>query len=172
MKNAGIEIERKYIISLPTASQMSEMDSYTQSAITQIYLRSEQGVTHRVRRRVYADRTVCTETKKIRIDKMSSIEDEHEISEPEFIELSKNIAEGSVALSKVRHTFVYRSQLFEIDVYPEWHSTCIMETELTEREKAVEFPPFISIVKEVTGIKAYSNASMSRCFPKEITSQD
>ena len=61
----------------------------------------------------------------------------------------------------------YGGQLFEIDVYPAWKNTAIMETELDDREREVEIPTFIEIIREVTGYKAYSNASMSKSFPKE-----
>ena len=44
-----------------------------------------------------------------------------------------------------------------------------METELEGEDTAVQIPEFISMIKEVTGIRAYSNASMSRVFPTEIT---
>jgi len=44
-----------------------------------------------------------------------------------------------------------------------------METELPSEDTNTDIPPFIKIIKEVTGIKAYSNASMSRAFPNEIT---
>lgn len=165
--SAPVEIERKYIIKMPSLEILRAQTGYTKSEILQIYLPSEKGETHRIRRRVYADRTVYYETRKIRIDKMSSHEDEREISAAYFCELSKNPLLGTLSIEKVRHTFIYSGQLFEIDIYPEWKNTAIMETELSDREKRVEMPPFIEIVREVTGDKAYSNASMSKSFPPE-----
>jgi CYTH domain-containing protein len=70
---AGIEIERKYIIKLPSIDDMKNEAGYTVSRITQIYINSPAGVTHRVRKREYADKTVYTETRKTRIDKMSVV---------------------------------------------------------------------------------------------------
>ena len=78
-----IEIERKFVIALPETEEMSSRDGYTSSEIEQTYLVSEPHVTRRVRARRYADRTVYTETKKVRIDKISSYEDEREIDEVE-----------------------------------------------------------------------------------------
>jgi CYTH domain-containing protein len=168
MSETPVEIERKYIIELPDISELSKMESYTASDIEQIYLSSSPAVTHRIRKRVYNDRSVYTETKKIRIDKISSYEDEHEISAEEYARLSLNIREGSTPLSKRRHTFSYLGQTFEIDVYPEWKGSSILETELDSRERGVEFPDFIKVVKEVSGIKEYSNSSMSMRFPDEV----
>ena len=164
---AGIEIERKYIIRLPDVSVLSDREGFTSSEITQIYLESGTGVTHRVRKRVYADKTSYTETRKTRIDKMSVIEDEREITEEEYVILSKNVKCGTRPVTKTRYTLLSDSHVIEIDVYPEWKRTCIMETELSDREEAVRFPDFIKIVEEVTGRFEYSNASMARSFPDE-----
>jgi CYTH domain-containing protein len=166
--SVGVEIERKYIIAMPDVSVLSQQSEYSRSEILQIYLPSESGETHRIRRRKYADKIVCTETKKIRIDKMSSTEIEAEISAEEFLSLAKNPAENCSPIEKTRHTFLYDGQLFEIDVYPEWKFTAIMETELKSRQAEVKIPEFLTILREVTGNKAYSNAGMSRAFPEEI----
>ena len=164
----NVEIERKYIIEMPDINVMSEMPDYTVSEITQIYLGSPQHVTHRVRRRAYDGRAEYTETKKVRIDKTSAYEDERLISEGEYSALALNMAKDSNPLSKTRHTFNYLGQIFEIDIYPNWTRTCIMETELPSRDAVVEMPSLIHIIREVTGDKKYSNASMSRSFPQEI----
>ena len=99
---------------------------------------------------------------------MSSHELEREIKRDEFDALAEKIAEGSRPIIKTRHTFDYLSQTFEIDVYPDWERTCIMETELPSRDTEVPFPDFIRMIAEVTGDKRYSNAAMSRKFPDEL----
>lgn len=163
----GIEIERKYIIKLPDLDKIYAQQSHTESKILQIYLPSEQGETRRIRRREYPDRTLYIETTKLRIDGMSSRETERELEREEFDRLASSPLEGTEPIIKTRHTFIYLGQTFEIDIYPQWRSTAIMETELDCRERVVEMPPFIEIIREVTGNKAYSNASMSKSFPKE-----
>ena len=164
-----IEIERKYVIYIPDVEIMRKQNQYEYSDIVQTYIASRESVTHRVRARSYVDgHTVYTETKKIRIDKMSVIEDESEIDEEKYLSLSRKIKEGTSPVNKRRHTFEYCGQIFEIDVYPGWKKTCIMETELPDREAKVEMPEFIRIVSEVTGNKKYSNASMSKEFPEEL----
>ena len=163
-----VEIERKYVIRMPDLDALARQDGYTVSEIEQTYLESEPSVTHRVRKRLYKDRVVYTETRKVRIDKISSFEDERQIDEMEYQELLGKIKNGTHTLIKTRHTFVFSGQIFEVDIYPEWERSCIMETELESRETVVEFPDFIRIIKEVTGEKKYSNAAMSREFPEEL----
>ena len=167
--NDHIETERKYVISMPDVALMQAQHDYTVSDIVQIYLRSSPRVTHRVRSRTKDGATKYTETQKMRISAMSVYEDEREITENEFNTLRLNIDPDTTPIIKTRHTFTYRGQLFEIDVYPNWQTCAIMETELPSEDTEVEIPTFINIIKEVTGIKAYSNASMSRVFPCEIT---
>ena len=166
MKNS-IETERKYIICMPDISCMVAEKDYSVSSITQTYLSSPSGVTNRVRKRVFKDKVSYTQTKKIRIDKISAYEDEREISENEYSALLLDVKQGTTPVIKDRHTFSYLGQLFEIDIYPQWSKTAIMETELDDKEKEVEMPPFIKIVREVTGVRGYSNAAMSASFPKE-----
>ena len=162
-----IEIERKYIIKKPSLKSMRETEGYTELEITQIYLESAANVTHRVRSRIYPDSAVYTETKKIRIDKMSAYEDEGEISESDFKEKSRKIDKSTRPILKKRYTFSHNKHTFEIDIYPEWERCAVMETELESRDELVDFPSFIEIVREVTGEREYSNAAMAHRFPAE-----
>ena len=165
--DVGVEIERKYIIAMPRIEDMAAMDGYSASSIVQTYLTAPAGQTRRVRRRESKSGVKYYETVKRRIDKISSEERERELTEAEYEAMLPEIAEGSRPIIKTRHIFSYRNQLIEIDVYPEWKSTAILETELPSRECVAELPEFIRVIREVTGIKGYSNAAMSRSFPKE-----
>ncbi len=167
VESVGVEIERKFIIEKPDTQILSRIEGYTESEILQIYLAAGSGETRRIRRRAYSEKTLFFETHKIRIDRMSATEIEKEISEEEFEEKRQMIKSGTSPVKKIRYTFLYEGHTFEIDVYPEWKRSSIMEVELKSREEKVEFPPFVKIIKEVTGNKDYSNASMSRKFPKE-----
>ena len=164
----GIEIERKYVIRMPDFEKIRKTDGYSESKIVQIYISSGEGVTHRVRKRSFGTSVVYTETKKTRIDSMSSHEEEREISEEEFSSLSRKIKEGTRPLIKTRYTFSRNGITFEIDVYPDWKQSAIMETELKNREESVKMPPFIDIIGEVTGDRRYSNAAMAQKFPEEL----
>ena len=163
-----IEIERKYVIMMPTEEELAASDSHTSSRITQIYLDAEKGTTHRVRRREWESGTVYYETVKQRIDAISVVETEGEITEERYLDLAANPARGTRPIVKVRHTFSYLGQLFEVDIYPEWQKSCILETELSSRTERAQLPDFIKVVREVTGERAYSNHSMSHSFPPEL----
>lgn len=164
-----IEIERKFIIKKPSADAISRESDYTESEITQIYLENPK-MTHRVRKRKYADGTKeFTENTKLRISGMSVIENERIITESEYSELSAMRAKNTHPLTKTRKTFGFLGKTFEIDLYDAWNSTCIMEVEMESEDEKIKFPPFIEIVREVTGERKYSNHAMSESFPEEIS---
>ncbi len=165
--SAKIETERKFIIRLPSPKALEAMPNYTRSEITQIYLDSPSGVTHRIRRRCFPDHTEYTETVKIKLSSMSAHEDERQIDEARYRELEVKLAEGAAPLHKVRHTFELGGHTYEIDVYPEWKDTCILEVELESEGEEISLPEVTALVREVTGDRRYSNASMARCFPAE-----
>lgn len=164
----AVETERKFIIKKPNEKTLSSLFGYTVSKITQTYLASREGVTERVRERIYPDKTVYTHTKKVRISPLSSIEDEREVTESEYRTLLLRKKDGTQDVKKERHTFIASGVTFEIDIYPEWQDTCIMEFELKSEDERVEIPTFIAVVREVTGNRAYSNAAMAKEFPKEV----
>ena len=163
-----VEIERKYVIQIPSVDILSGLEGYSSSEIDQTYLRSDPNITRRVRARRFFDRTEYTETRKIRIDKMSSFEDERELDESEYLSLLTEIKDGTVTIRKTRMTFKHLGRTFEVDVYPNWSRSCILEVELPSRDEEIVFPDFIKVIAEVTGDKSYSNASMSHSFPKEL----
>ena len=162
-----IETERKYIVRKPDVEKMHQYPSYTESRITQTYL-EDPTRTHRVRCREYIGGAVeYTENIKERINGMSAIENEREIDLAEYSELIKNIQNGTAPVHKTRRTVEYCGLVFEFDFYEPWQSTCIMEVELPSENTEFDLPPFVEVVREVTGIKAYSNHSMAYGFPKE-----
>lgn len=98
---------------------------------------------------------------------MSREEDEHEISAAEYAELLKRADAGRKPVHKMRYCLDYMEQLFEIDVYPFWTDRAIMEIELDSEEREVMLPPFIEVIKEVTGDGRYTNAAIAREVPAE-----
>lgn len=165
----GIEIERKYIIALPDAELISALEGYTRSTITQTYIEGEPGTNRRVRKREFSDGSVVfTETVKRRINAISAVEDECEISEQRYAVLSAKPKEGTNPLVKVRHTFPFEGHTLEVDVYPDWNKSCIMEIELSDPAEQPAIPKFITILRDVTGVLEYKNAFMAAKFPKEI----
>ena len=159
---SNIETEYKYIVKMPSIEELRTCEKFTESRITQIYIYDTE-LTHRVRKREYTcGRVEYTENTKRRLNRISSVENEREITEAEYTALAGRMAEGSTPVIKTRRTVLYCGLVFEFDFYPHWEKSCIMEVEIPSFEKQVIIPPFIEIIADVTGVKKYSNHSMSQ----------
>lgn len=163
--SVNTEIERKFLILRPTDEFLS---SLPHTEITQTYLKNdEEGVTERVRKRGNAGAYIYTHTIKRRIDKMSSFEDEEEISEAEYENLLTYADKERNAILKTRCLIQKNGFTFEIDVYPFWKKQAVMEVELESESAEFDLPESITILREVTGDRAYSNARMAKKIPDE-----
>lgn len=167
-----IETERKFVIKKPDMKTLEMQSNFTSSKITQIYI-TDSDKTHRIRKRIWKNGEVeYTENTKQRISPMSSIESEKEIDEKEFERLSQFIEIGSHPVLKTRVTFEFISKTFEIDIYPEWERSSVLEVELDREDEEIIFPEFVKIIKEVTGKSEFSNHRMAYEFPTEIICDD
>ncbi len=163
--SVNTEIERKYLIVRPTDEYLS---SLPRTEITQTYLINDQeGVTERVRKRGLDGHFVYTHTIKKRIDFMSSMEDEREIPEEEYLSLLKRADTQLNTIRKIRALIKKGAFTFEIDVYPFWTKQAVMEVELPSEETEFVLPEAVTVLREVTGARAYSNARMARQIPAE-----
>jgi len=163
--SVNTEIERKYLIVRPTDEYLS---SLPRTEITQTYLINDQeGVTERVRKRGLDGHFVYTHTIKKRIDFMSSMEDEREIPEEEYLSLLKRADTQLNTIRKIRALIKKGAFTFEIDVYPFWTKQAVMEVELPSEETEFVLPEAVTVLREVTGVRAYSNARMARQIPAE-----
>lgn len=165
INNPPMEIERKYLIQMPQLDVLEQMPNCRVDEIQQIYLTSEGGTTHRIRRRTGGGRCVYTETIKVRVDRMSCMEYEREIQEPEYNALAQKRDPQTRPITKTRYTFLVDAQSFEIDVYPFWSQVAVLETELKTRDTEVVIPPCIRVLRELTGDRRFSNAAISKQIP-------
>jgi CYTH domain-containing protein len=162
----GFEIERKYLIAMPELSFLR--DHASPSQIEQTYLLPpEPWITARVRRRGREGAWTYTHTQKIRLSDLSRVEDESEIGEAEYRALLEQADPARRVIRKTRWVLPWRGQSFEIDVYPFWTDRAIMEIEMEDEGQAVELPPQIRILREVTADLRYTNASLALHIPME-----
>ena len=160
----GMEIERKYMISMPDAAFLESI-GYTE--ISQTYLLGEKGSTERVRKRGIAGDYVYTHTVKYKISSMSRREDEREISPGEYSQLLNRADPERITIEKRRYCYEYAGKLWEIDVFPFWADKAFMEIELCSEDEVIVFPPEINVLRELTEDKRYTNAALARQIPEE-----
>lgn len=68
---------------------------------------------------------------------------------------------GKYAISKKRFKFTYIRKEFELDVFPALKSM-LLEVELEDEAQLFTLPPFVDIIKEVTGDPSYYGANMAK----------
>lgn len=160
----GMEIERKFLIRIPSDDLLKLC---SRSEITQTYLASEKGTTARVRKREGAENTVYTHTVKTKISDMRRIEDEREISGEEYLRLLLQADPERNVIRKTRFCLDRDGHEFEIDVYPFWKDRAIMEIELSFEGESFTVPDEISVIREVTSDRRYTNASLAKAIPED-----
>jgi len=160
------EIERKFLI-----NRSAELDSHciARIEIVQTYLvKPDPDIQRRVRSMTKDGVCRYYYTEKKFVSPIERQENEREISAEEYNELLCQADDSLVPIIKTRRILPYEGQNFEIDSYPFSDELATMELELENAEQNISFPPFVSIIKEVTGDKRYSNAVLAAngCFPE------
>ena len=162
LKPKNIEIERKYLIKMPDLGTLRMQPGYSSSSIEQMYIfDSGNSSRDRIRKRVFEDHVEYWKTHKENINGISKIEIENEITEEEYATLSECKIDNSRIIRKVRHCFVYKNQLLELDIYEFWTDCATVEAELESEDQEVELPGFIEVIKDVTTDESYSNFALA-----------
>lgn len=162
-----LEIERKFLIR-QTAELFDKCSEKTD--IVQTYLvKTDPSIQRRVRSMTAKGCAKYFYTEKRFLSASTREENEREISREEYEVLRSEADPDLVPIIKTRHILNYNSQRFEIDSYPFSDEFASMELELSDEKQEIYFPPFAEIIREVTGDKRYSNASLAKngCFPDE-----
>ena len=61
----------------------------------------------------------------------------------------------------------YAGRVLEIDVYPFWEHTAVLEIELPDEGAPVSIPPQIRVLREVTADRRLKNAVLAQRIPDE-----
>ena len=152
-----IEEERKYIVELK-----GDVPSPIVSEITQTYLVAEPGCEVRLRRRGWDGKYVYVHTTKKRISEREQIETERQINNNLYQSLLQQADPYRHTIYKIRKSFIWQGQYFELDDYRKpINNLMILETKGITEDEAVKFPPFLHVVKDITGDADYYNYNIA-----------
>ena len=153
-----LEIERKYLVDV-----IGEIPNGNVSEIRQTYLVPVEGKERRLRMRGENGHNIYFLTTKIRLAADRSYEMERQIKENSYIELLKEANPDKHTVYKKRCCFLWENQYFELDRFIEPHMEhCLLEIEDAESASSVKLPPFLRIIKDVTGDPEYYNSNIAR----------
>ena len=164
----AIEIERKYLIRMPKAEQLLREQGATVTHMCQTYLLSDAG-THRVRR-IESDKGVFyVETLKRRLSGISAEESERHLTKAVYEALLLRADPERKPIEKVRYTVPLAdgTHKMEIDVYPFWQETAVLEVELRSEDDTFALPTYIDIIREVSEDRRFKNYALARQIPDE-----
>lgn len=163
-KKAPMEIEKKFLIKMPDLEWIKANTNVDVAEISQTYLgMKDNGFGDRVRKMTIDGETKYYHTSKKSVSHMSRIEIESEITEDEYNNFLARPHRGNTLL-KTRYIIHMNNLKYEIDVYPFWTETAILEIELSSENQKYEIPDFIEVIGDVTGNKDYSNNSLSNKY--------
>lgn len=96
------------------------------------------------------------------VNALTRVETEERLTEKEYLRLLMEADPSRRPIRKTRCCLTYENQFFEIDLYPFWEEEALMEIELASETAPVKLPPFLKILREVTGEEAYTNAALAK----------
>lgn len=163
-----LEIERKWLIRFPDLAMLSAMDKYNYTEIEQTYTDYvEHNAYGRLRKKGKNGSYTYIKTFKRKISDLTRVEYEDEITEEEYLEILKYKKQGYNTISKVRHTFLYKGFMYEIDVFPFWNDRAFMECEVSSEDTVIPIPPCVEVIKEVSFDKRYRNSYLAQVITTE-----
>lgn len=154
-----IEEERKYIVRL--SGELP--DDSIESEISQTYLKGYPDAEERLRKRAWGRKLVYVHTTKKRTAENEELVTERQINQSLY-ELMLPLADPErQTIHKIRHSFIWKGQYFEIDTFLDnLEGLVILETKGITEGEDVKMPPFLEVVKEITGDKDYYNYNLAK----------
>ena len=156
-----LEIERKFLIVYPDLNFLNNMKLCRKIPISQTYLKTPDEGNFRIRKRGEGEQAVYIKTVKRKISDIKRIEIENYISEKEYNDylMMKEFVNGTI--SKDRYCFVDNSTYYELDVFPFWNNTALLEIELLSEDQEYSLPEFVNVIREVTFEKQFRNKTLA-----------
>lgn len=160
----ALEIERKFLIEKPNLEWIKNNTDCEVLEIVQTYLgRNSEGFGNRVREIKINGVKKYFHTAKKSLSGITRIELEKEITKLEYDRHLEN-KKDRISLEKTRYIIKLNNLKYEIDIYPFWNETAILEIELKNEKQKFEIPDFIKVIGEVTNNLDYSNQSLAKKY--------
>ncbi len=153
-----IEEERKYIVEVTGTLP----DDCIESDIVQTYLTTEPGNEVRLRKRGWQGKYVYVHTTKKLSSDTEQVVTERQINNSMY-EMMLGLADPTRSnIHKLRRSFIWKGQYFEIDTFlDKLEGLVILETKGITKNEPVKFPPFLKVIRDITGEKDYYNYNLA-----------
>lgn len=163
-----LEIERRWLVDPNIPKEFWKLTSLSGPYYTtQDYLHSDGDTIRRIRYKAWLEghelRSRCMFTTKKKVDEATAIENESSIKMQEYLKLLKDIDPATKPIFKERYVFGRTTwALWELDIFKGRHEgLVILEAELEDKYETIHLPKELKIIKEITGLKEYSNYALA-----------
>ena len=95
------------------------------------------------------------------------LETEQRLTKDEYLSLLMDADTSLRQIRKNRYCLTENNLYFEIDVYPFWKQQALLEIQVIDPHQHIAFPPFLSILRDVTHNSAYKSYGISQHIPPE-----
>ena len=161
------EVERKFLINYPNIELLENLPNCQKTEIIQTYLVSDNSEMElRIRQVGFDGYYTYTKAEKRKFINTKRVEVEKRLRRSEYLTLLMNADTTLHQIRKTRYCLVYDRQYFEVDIYPFWKNQAIIKIELANEPKKINFPDFITVLREVTEDTRYRNYSLAKEYPK------
>ena len=139
-----------------------ELPETTDSEIIQTYLKSDDKSIVRLRKRGWDGSYVYTQRTKTKVSDTECIETERKITPYQYVTMLQQADTTKQTIRKLRKTFVWEKQYFELDTFLDRNDELsILEIAGVKDAESIKFPPFVKVIKDVTGDPDYFNVSIA-----------
>ena len=166
----AFETERKFLIAMPDPTRLLSEKGASCARFVQTYLVAEKGVTHRVRKITDVHGVRYVETQKRRVSRLTAEESERAVDGSAYEALLMRADPACAPIEKTRYTVPLddeKGHCMEIDVYPFWKNTAVLEVELGSEDETFELPTYIRIIAEVSDDGRFKNHALAKSVPSE-----
>ena len=157
------EIERKFLLRGRPSLSAALPVHFEEVSIEQTYLTSRPGFdSRRVRRRGQGGVYSYTHNMKRIVAPGINVEVEEPISGQRYYALLEEADPSRSTITKQRRVFLWENQYFEWDIFLEANSGLeLLEIEVDSLDQPIKLPPFLTVEREVTSERDFSNHSLS-----------
>ena len=150
-------VERVYLVEVT-----GKLPECIESEISQTYLVADPDCIVRLRRRDWNGEVVNIHKTQRHVSTHEVLETERQVSNALYESLLQQADPYRATIRKRRRSFIWKGQYFELDTFHEpVDNLTLLETKGIDQQEDVNFPPFIKVVKEVTGNPQYYNYNIA-----------
>ena len=152
-----VEMERKFLVDI-----VGDIPDSREMEMFQTYLLTRNGEESRIRKRGENGHYAYFLTTKKFLSSNQRIEVERQITPSEYVNLKSSADPDKQMVHKLRRCFVWDNRYFELDTFlsPELPH-CLLEIEDVAMDEVISFPPFLKVVKDITGDANYYNYNLA-----------